>query len=95
MKRREDWWKESKLLQVDSLVCFVSSNGKITFLSVCDPILLFHRRKDSDSDDKRRSDDIPSFFRQANRASVLLDLAEYKTEDAIWISTHTAPSKTR
>lgn len=54
-----------------------------------------HRRKDSDLDDKRRSDDIPSLFRQANRASVLLGLAEYKTEDAIWISAHTAPSKTR
>jgi hypothetical protein len=81
-------------LQVDSLVCFVSSNGKIIFLSVCDP-LPFHGRKDSNSDDKRRLDDIPSLFRQANRASVLLSLAEYKTEDAIWISTHIAPSKTR
>jgi hypothetical protein len=95
MNQREDWWKGSKLLQVNSLVCFVSSNGKIIFLSVCNPILPFHRRKDSNSDDKRRSDDIPSLFRQANHASVLLGLAEYKTEDAIWISTHTAPSKTR
>ena len=94
-KQREDWWKGSKLLQVDSLVCFVSSNGKIIFLSVCDPILPSHGRKDSNSDDKRRSDDIPSLFKQASRASVLLGLAEYKTEDAIWISTHTAPSKTR
>ena len=95
MKQREDWWKGSKLLQVDSLVCFVSSNGKIIFLTVCDPMLPFHGRKDSNSDDKRRLDDIPSLFRQANRASVLLSLAEYKTEDAIWISTHIAPSKTR
>ena len=95
MKQREDWWKGSKLLQVDSLVCFVSSNGKIIFLSVCDPTLPFRGRKDSNSDDKRRSDDIPSLFRQAKRASVLLGLAEYRMEDAIWISTHTAPSKTR
>jgi hypothetical protein len=95
MKQREDWWKGSKLLQVDSLVCFVSSNGKIIFLSVCDSISPFHGRKDSDSDDKRKSDDTPSLFRQANRASVLLGLAEYKLADAIWISTHTAPSKTR
>ena len=76
IKQREDWWKGSKLLQVDSLVCFVSSNGKIIFLSVCDPISPFHGRKVSDSDDKRKSDDIPSLFRQANRASVLLGLAE-------------------
>jgi hypothetical protein len=81
-------------LQVDSLVCFVSSNGKIIFLSVCD-LLLFHRRKDSNLDDKRRSNDILSLFRQANCASVLLGLAEYKTEDAIWISTHIVPSKIR
>ncbi|KAH6711711.1 hypothetical protein BKA61DRAFT_693590 [Leptodontidium sp. MPI-SDFR-AT-0119] len=95
MKQREEWWKGSKFLQVDSLVCFVSSNGKIIFLSVCNPILPFHGRKDSHSDDNSRSDDIPSLFRQANRASVLLSLAEYKAEDAVWIGTHTAPSKTR
>ncbi|CZT11782.1 related to helicases [Rhynchosporium graminicola] len=95
MKQREDWWKGSKLLQADSLVCFVSANGKIMFLSVCDPTLPFHGRKDSNSDDKRRSDDIPSLFREANRASVLLGLAEYKVEDAIWISSHIALSKTR
>ncbi|KAK6591706.1 hypothetical protein H4I96_12262 [Botrytis cinerea] len=29
IKQREEWWKGSKLLQVDSLVCFVSSDGKI------------------------------------------------------------------
>lgn len=83
MRQQEDWWKGSKLLQVDSLVCFVSANGKIIFLFVCDPILPFHGGKDFNSDDKRRSDNIPSLFRQANRASVLLSLAEYKTNDAI------------
>ncbi|KAI9743632.1 MAG: hypothetical protein M1818_002948 [Claussenomyces sp. TS43310] len=94
-EQREDWWKASKLLQVDSLVCFASSHGKIIFLSVCDPTLPFHERKDSNTDNERRSNDVPSLFRQANRASVLLGLAEYKTEDAIWISAHIAPSKTR
>ena len=95
IKQREDCWKVNKLLHVDSLVCFVSSNGKIIFFSVCDPILPSHRRKDSNSEDKRRSNDTPSLFRQASHASVLLALAEYKTEDAIWISTHIAPSKNR
>ena len=94
-KERENWWNGSKLLQVDSLVCFVSANGKIIFLSVSDSSLPFHRGKDFNLDDKRRSDNIPSLFRQANRASVLLSLAEYKTDDAIWISTHLVPSKTR
>lgn len=87
MKQREEWWKGSKLLQVDSLVCFVSSNGKIIFLSVCD--------SSSNSNEKRRSDDFPSLFRQARHASVLLGLAEYNTEDAVWISAHSAPSNTR
>jgi hypothetical protein len=65
------------------------------FLSVCDLTLLFYGRKDSNSDDKRRLDNIPSLFREANRTSVLLGLAEYKVEDAIWISSYITPSKTR
>ncbi|OCL12491.1 hypothetical protein AOQ84DRAFT_419589, partial [Glonium stellatum] len=90
-KQREDWWKASKLLQTDSLVCFVSSNGKIIFFSVCDPILPFHGRKDSSSgnrDDRRRPEEIASLFRQPNHASVLLCLAEYEAESAVWIGTH-------
>ncbi len=43
----------------------------------------FYRRKDSNSNNKRRLDNIPSLFREANCASVLLGLAEYKVEDAI------------
>ena len=94
-KQREEWWKGSKLLQVDSLVCSVSSDGKIIFLSVCDPILPFRGGKDSNSNDKERSDDTPSLFRQARHASVLLRLAGYKPEDTIWISAYIASSKTR
>ena len=98
VKQREDWWKGSKLLQVDSLVCFVSSNGKIIFFSVCDPILPSSERRDSASgngDNMRRAVDVPSLFKQANRASVLLSLAEYKTDDALWIGAHIGPSKIR
>ena len=94
-KQREEWWKSSKLLQVDSLVCFVSSNGKIIFLSVCDPIPPSEGRKESNSDEKKKLDDRPSLFKDANRACVLLGLAEYKTEDAIWISTHIGVTKSR
>ncbi|KAL5354313.1 hypothetical protein ACLOAV_000401 [Pseudogymnoascus australis] len=91
-KHREDWWKGSKLLEADSLVCFVSSSGRIIFLSVCNPIF---PGKDSDRDDTRRLDDGPSLFRHANHASVLLSLAEYKPEDVNWITTHIGPSKAR
>jgi hypothetical protein len=94
MKQREDWWKGSKLLQVDSLVCFVSSTGKVIFFTVCDP-MPFHRGKNSNLDDKRRPEDGPSLFRGPDHAAVLLSLPEYKTEDVIWICNHIAPSKTR
>jgi hypothetical protein len=92
VKQREDWWKGSKLLQVDSLVCFVSSDGKIIFFSVCDPKFSFRGKNDLNSANKGG---IPSLFRQSNRASVLLSLAEYKTEDTIWISHHVLSSETR
>ena len=97
IKQREDWWKGSKLLQVDSLVCFVSSNGKIIFLSVCDPVLPSQGRDSTsgNGNNMKRADNDPSLFKQANRASVLLSLAEYNTEDTLWISTHIAPSKVR
>ncbi|PQE06276.1 NFX1-type zinc finger-containing 1 protein [Rutstroemia sp. NJR-2017a BBW] len=92
VKQREDWWKGSKLLQVDSLVCFVSSDGKIIFLSVCDPNFSFRGKNDLNLDKKG---DIPSLFRQSNRASVLLSLAEYKTENIVWINNNVLSSETR
>ncbi|TGO16135.1 hypothetical protein BPAE_0516g00020 [Botrytis paeoniae] len=95
IKQREEWWKGSKLLQIDSLVCFVSSDCKIIFLCVCDPVLPSRARKDSNSNVNPRLYDIPSLFREAKRASVLLSMGEYKLEDAVWISTHIAASKNR
>ncbi|TGO63802.1 hypothetical protein BELL_1063g00010 [Botrytis elliptica] len=93
IKQREEWWKGSKLLQVDSLVCFLSSDGKIIFLCVCDPTLPSRARKDSDSNVNPRLCDITSLFKEGKRASVLLSMSEYKVEDAVWISTHISASK--
>ncbi|TEY28370.1 hypothetical protein BOTCAL_1025g00010 [Botryotinia calthae] len=95
IKKREEWWKESKLLQVDSLVCFVSSDGTIIFLCVCDPILPSRERNDSNANVNTRPYDIPSLSREAKRASVLLSLAQYKMEDVVCISAHIATSQTR
>ncbi|TGO06847.1 hypothetical protein BTUL_0451g00010 [Botrytis tulipae] len=95
IKQREEWWKGSKLLQVDSLVCFLSSDGKIIFLCVCDPTLPSRARKDSDSNVNPRLCDITSLFKEGKRASVLLSMGEYKVEDAVWISTHISASKNR
>ncbi len=36
-KEREEWWKNSKQLQVDAFVCLVSSTGRAVFFSICDP----------------------------------------------------------
>ncbi|CAO2654557.1 Nn.00g112900.m01.CDS01, partial [Neocucurbitaria sp. VM-36] len=94
-KQREEWWKNSKLLQVDSLVCFVSSNGKIIFFSVCDPIPLYGGGKNADLVDGKMAYDLPSLFKDAAHASVLLSLAQYKQEDIVWISTHMATSRIR
>ena len=96
LEEREEWWNESKLLQGDSLLCFVSPKGKVIFLSVSAPMLPLHGEMDTNSDeDEHQADDSPSLFKNARRASVLLKLAEYKKEDVIWISTHMAASKTR
>ncbi|KAF2128236.1 P-loop containing nucleoside triphosphate hydrolase protein [Dothidotthia symphoricarpi CBS 119687] len=94
MRQREEWWNASKLLQLDSLVCFVSSNGKIIFLSVCDSIAS-HGRRDSMMDEKKVTDDGPSLFKHPSRASVLLSLAKYEPEDVVWIGNHIAPSKSQ
>lgn len=96
LKQREEWWKASKLLQVDSLVCSVSSTGKILFFSVCDPVPSpTHKSKNSNAENPKKLEDIPSLHRQATCASVLLSLAEHKIEDAVWLSTAITSLKVR
>ncbi|KAL9012460.1 MAG: hypothetical protein Q9173_002776 [Seirophora scorigena] len=36
-KEREDWWRNSKQLQIHAFVCLASSTGRAIFFSVCDP----------------------------------------------------------
>ncbi len=36
--QREEWWKSSKHLQIDALLCLLSSTGHTIFFSVCDPV---------------------------------------------------------
>lgn len=81
-RQREDWWKGSKLLQTDSLVCCVSSTAQIVFFSVCDPS---PRRNDTNTGNR---EEIASLFRHGTRASVLLAFAEYKHDHAVWIGSH-------
>lgn len=81
-KYREEWWRASKLLQVDSLVAFVSLNGTIIFFTACDPS---PARKASNFNGR---DEIPSLFRDSKRASLLLGFAEYHHDIITWIGTY-------
>jgi AAA domain len=99
-KQREEFWKNSKLLQVDALVCFVSATGRVIFFSVCDPSRPPPVRKQPDSEADasksttaegkswRPSDDLPSLFREADQATVLLSMVEHRSDDVAWITHH-------
>ncbi|KAH8811111.1 hypothetical protein F5884DRAFT_876247 [Xylogone sp. PMI_703] len=89
-KQRKEWWDSRKLLQVDSLLCFISSIGKIIFFTVCDPSPSFSRKgtKSETSSENAEPPYIPSLFEDPKRATVLLSMAEYKSDDAFWIYTH-------
>lgn len=91
LRQREEWWKTSKLLQVDSLVCFVSASGKVIFFSVCDPVLPSNEKSDSPTRAAKRpnaKDENPSLFKNAGYGTVLLSLAEWKSADVVWITNH-------
>ncbi|KAI9651441.1 MAG: hypothetical protein M1829_002914 [Trizodia sp. TS-e1964] len=92
LKQRENWWNASKLLQVDSLVCFASRDSKIIFLSVCDATSSSHWKNSSNKvngdNEKKDEEQVPSLTKDSDRASVLLSLAEYQSADIFWISTH-------
>ncbi len=89
--KREEWWKGSKLLQVDSLVCFVTATGKIIFLTVCDPTPNPERIK-SESAEAKPLKKISSLFTDGYRATVLVRLAEFKAEDVGWVINHVGRS---
>lgn len=63
MKQREDWWKNSKLLQTDSLVCFLSSSHRVIFLCACDTLPRPRRGDDTSSIDAKVSENVPSLFK--------------------------------
>jgi hypothetical protein len=103
-KQREEYWKSSKLLQVDALLSFVSATGRVIFFSVCDPIRVPSLRRPLDLEDGasksiaaegdpwRSVDDIPSLFREADQATVLLSMVEHSPDDVAWITNHLGTS---
>lgn len=94
-KEREEWWGNTRQLQIDALVCLVSSTGRAIFFSVCDPAPTPHPKRINGEEEaevranrhSRASDVRVSLFRHAKRATLMLSPAEDNSEDITWINT--------
>lgn len=95
-KEREEWWGNTKQLQIDAFVCLVSSTGRATFFSICDPTPTPPPKRRNGEEERdapldgfgRVSDERPNLFKHANRATLMLSLVEHDSEDITWISNH-------
>lgn len=95
-KEREEWWKNSKQLQVDAFVCLVSSTGRAIFFSICDPTPSPPPRQKYGNEERgvqsveqqRAFNERPSLFKHKNRATLMLSLVEIIPEEIIWINSH-------
>lgn len=94
-KEREEWWGNTRQLQIDALVCLVSSTGRAIFFSVCDPIPTPHPKRRTGEEEpevrsnrqSRASDVRVSLFRHAKRSTLMLSPAEDNSEHITWINT--------
>ena len=88
-KEREEWWGNTKQLQIDAFVCLVSSTGRVIFFSVCDPAPTLPPKRRNNKEEYevrstgywRASDERPSLFRHADRATLMLSPVEDNSED--------------
>ena len=95
-KEREEWWRNTKQLQIDAFVCLVSSTGRAIFFSVCDPTPTPPPKKRNGEEElearctkyRTVSDERPNLSRSADRATLMLSLVEDNSEDITWISNH-------
>ena len=94
-KEREEWWSNTKQLQIDAFVCLVSSTGRAIFFSVCDPTPTppprnkhGEEREDRSAKYWKASLERPTLFKDADRASLMLSLVEDNSEDITWIISH-------
>ncbi|KAA6410497.1 MAG: hypothetical protein FRX48_05919 [Lasallia pustulata] len=95
-KEREEWWRNTKQLQIDAFVCLVSSTGRAIFFSVCDPTPSPPSKRRNGEEERevcsteywRASDGRPKLFRHADRATLLLSPVEDNSEDITWINSH-------
>ena len=94
-KEREEWWRNTKQLQIDAFVCIVSSTGRAIFFSICDPAPTPPPRRNGGeerearpAEHRRASDERPSLFKHADRATLMLSPVEDTSEDLTWINSH-------
>lgn len=95
-KEREEWWKNSKQLQIDAFVCLVSSTGRAIFFTVCDPTPAPPPRQTYGDEEHefrstgqwRASNERPNLFKHAKRATLMLSLVENSSEEITWINSH-------
>lgn len=94
-KEREEWWRNSKQLQIDAFACLVSSTGRAIFCTVCDPAptpppknKIGEDREDRSARFPRAFVDRPNLFKHADRATSMLSLVEDNSEDITWINDH-------
>ncbi|KAI4239984.1 MAG: hypothetical protein L6R40_005416 [Gallowayella cf. fulva] len=95
-QEREEWWRNTKQLQIDAFVCLVSSTGRVIFFSVCDPAPTPPPKRKSGEDEgqvqstghRRASDERPNLFKRADRATLMLSPVEHNSEDITWINGH-------
>lgn len=93
-KEREEWWVSCKRLQIDALVCLISSTSRAIFFSVCDPApSIPSKRKTGEVAHEvlstgycKASGERPSLSRNAGRATLMLSLVEESLQDVSWIN---------
>jgi len=98
--QREKWWKSSKQLQINALLCLVSSTDNIIFFSVCDSVSTSSLKKWNNTEeelatslinlntDSERAIKHSSLFKHADRATVMLSMLKDNMKDIIWINDH-------
>lgn len=97
-KQREEWWADSKQMQLDALVCLASEHGRTMFFSVCDPNPTApFAPKEVENDNtkatpslaelayRRRRADMPSLHADSQRAELALTMVDFDSEDVKWL----------
>lgn len=94
-RHREEWWQNSKRLQPDAFVCFVSASRRIIFFSVGEVPTSQNSREKNNSEDARSAgkghdepQNTPSLSHDNDEATVLLSMVEHNADDIRWIVNH-------